>query len=113
MELLVIELRDVGGPIFETWEQVLLPCIIEQVYLQYGHVDAVQQFEVRKALQRPLADNRQHPPRRPIIDDIGEILGDAHRYAGGASRLELDDTPVDAGLWRGRRCSFGRCRGAV
>src|SRR6267378_1201927 len=113
MELLVVELGDVGSPIFETREQILLPRIIEHVYLQYGHVDAAQQFEVRQVLQRPLADDRQNPPRRTIIDDIGEILGDAHRYAGGASRLELDDTPVDAGLWRGLRRSFGRCRGGV
>ena len=95
MELLVVELGDVGDPGFESREQTLLSRIIEHVGLKDGHVDAAQQLEVGDVLQRSLADDRQHPTCRPVVDDIGEILGDAHRDAGSAPRLEFYDTPVD------------------
>ena len=108
MELLVVELGDIGDPVFDAGEEVLLPCIIENVRLQDRHVDAAQQLEVGEVLQRSFADDRQYPPRRPVVDDIGEILGNAHRDAGGARRFELDDTPVD-GNFR-RRCGSPRQR---
>jgi hypothetical protein len=64
--------------------------------LQNGHVNAAEQFEVGEVLQKALADDRQNPQRRVIVDDVGEIFGDAHRDARGASCL--DDTWVDANI---------------
>src|SRR6516162_643882 len=97
MELFIIELGDISYPAFEAREVILLPGVIENVGLQNGHVDPAQQLEVGNVLQRSFTNDRQDTTRCPVIDDIREILGDAHRDAGGAPCLELDDAPVNYG----------------
>lgn len=46
----------------------------------------------------PVPMTAQNPPRRSIIDDLGKILGDAHRDSGAAPGFQLDDAAVDPGL---------------
>ena len=102
MELLIIELADIARPIFDARKQVLLPRVIEHVGLESCHVDAAEQLEICDVLQGSLADDRQDPPCRSIVDDICQIFGNPHRNPGGAGRLELDHTSVDHSEFRSR-----------
>ena len=106
VELFIIELGDIGRPVLDSREQVLLPRVIEHIGLENGHVDAAEQLQIGDVLQGSLADDRQDPPRRPVVYDICQILCDPHRDPGGARRLELDNTSVHANFRRMRTCGL-------
>ena len=44
MKFLIVEPGDIGDRVLDAGSEVLLPCIIEHIYLHYGHVDAAQQL---------------------------------------------------------------------
>jgi len=67
-----------------------------------------QQLQIGNILQRSLADDRQDPPRRPVVYEICQILGNPHRDPGAPRRLELDDTSVHPHF---RRRRWGFCEG--
>src|SRR5215472_10191061 len=104
MEFLIVKLGDVSDRHLYPWKKLLLPCVVEGVRLEYGNIDATQKFKIGEVCQRALADDRHHAAGCPVIDDIREILGDTHRDAGRASRLQLDDPSVDKDRVGGGGC---------
>jgi len=74
MELFIVQPGDIADRGLDAG--VVPLCVIKDVRLQEGDFDAEQKLEVGDVLERPRSDDRQDPPRRSVIDQLGEIFGD-------------------------------------
>ena len=77
VEFLVVELGDVGDRRLRPCEKVLLLGVIEDVCRDDGKVDPAQKSEIDEVCERSVAEHRDHTPCRSVVDDVGEVLGDA------------------------------------
>src|SRR5262245_56196193 len=66
-------------------------------------------LQIDDVLKRPSPDDRQKPPRRSVIHEPGQILGDAYRNTRAAPDLQFDDATVDGNIGRWSGSLRGRC----